>query len=64
MAQSAVTVRLDSEMKSQFDELCGQFGMKNIEVAKGLYIKTFLWDRTKGLVEYEFNNGSVYHRLQ
>ena len=51
-------------MKSQFDELCGQFGMKNIEVAKGLYIKTFLWDRTKGLVEYEFNNGSVYHRLQ
>lgn len=37
---------------------------KNIEGAKGLYIKTFLWDRTKGLVEYEFNNGSVYHRLQ
>ncbi len=27
MAQSAVTVRLDSKMKSQFDELCEQFGM-------------------------------------
>ena len=27
MAQSAVTVRLDSEMKSQFDALCEQFGM-------------------------------------
>ena len=27
MAQSAVTVRIDSEMKSQFDELCEQFGM-------------------------------------
>lgn len=27
MAQSAVTVRLDSEMKLQFDKLCEQFGM-------------------------------------
>ena len=27
MAQSAVTVRLNSEMKSQFDKLCEQFGM-------------------------------------
>lgn len=27
MAQSAITVRIDSEMKSQFDELCNQFGM-------------------------------------
>lgn len=27
MAQSAVTVRLDSEIKSKFDELCKQFGM-------------------------------------
>ena len=27
MAQSAVTVRIDSEIKSQFDELCKQFGM-------------------------------------
>ena len=27
MAQSAVTVRIDSELKSQFDKLCEQFGM-------------------------------------
>lgn len=27
MAQSAMTVRLDSQMKSQFDKLCEQFGM-------------------------------------
>ena len=27
MAQSAVTVRIDSEMKLKFDELCKQFGM-------------------------------------
>ena len=29
MAQSAVTVRIDSEMKAQFDELCNQFGMSS-----------------------------------
>ena len=29
MAQSAITVRIDSEMKSQFDELCNQFGMSS-----------------------------------
>lgn len=27
MAQQAMTVRLDSQMKSQFDMLCEQFGM-------------------------------------
>ena len=27
MAQSAVTVRLDSELKLRFDKLCEQFGM-------------------------------------
>jgi DNA-damage-inducible protein J len=27
MAQSAVTVRIDSELKSKFDKLCEQFGM-------------------------------------
>ena len=27
MAQSAMTVRLDSKMKAQFDKLCSQFGM-------------------------------------
>lgn len=32
--------------------------------AKSLYINKFLWSKTKGLVEYEFNNGVVYHILQ
>ena len=27
MPQSAMTVRIDSEMKSRFDELCNKFGM-------------------------------------
>ena len=27
MPQSAMTVRLDSQMKSRFDELCSKFGM-------------------------------------
>ncbi|MDO4957060.1 MAG: type II toxin-antitoxin system RelB/DinJ family antitoxin [Bacteroidales bacterium] len=27
MPQSAMTVRLDSQMKSRFDELCNKFGM-------------------------------------
>lgn len=27
MSQSAMTVRLDSQMKSRFDELCSKFGM-------------------------------------
>lgn len=27
MAQSAITVRIDSEMKLQFDKLCEEFGM-------------------------------------
>lgn len=27
MAQQAMTVRIDSQMKAQFDSLCEQFGM-------------------------------------
>lgn len=29
MPQSAMTVRIDSEMKSRFDELCAKFGMSS-----------------------------------
>lgn len=29
MAQQAMTVRLDAQMKSQFDSLCEQFGMSS-----------------------------------
>lgn len=27
MAQSAMTIRLDNQLKTQFDKLCSQFGM-------------------------------------
>ena len=40
MAQSALTIRLDSDLKMQFDSLCEEFGMStntafNIYVASG-----------------------------
>ena len=45
MAQSAVTVRLDSEMKSQFDELCGQFGM-SVNTAFNIFVKAVIRSRS------------------
>ena len=45
MAQSAVTVRLDSEMKSQFDELCEQFGM-SVNTAFNIFVKAVIRSRS------------------
>ena len=45
MAQSAVTVRLDSEMKSQFDELCEQFGM-SANTAFNIFVKAVIRSRS------------------
>ena len=45
MAQSAVTVRLDSEMKSQFDELCNQFGM-SANTAFNIFVKAVVRSRS------------------
>lgn len=45
MAQSAVTVRLDSEMKSQFDALCGQFGM-SANTAFNIFVKAVVRSRS------------------
>ena len=45
MAQSAVTVRIDSEMKSQFDELCEQFGM-SANTAFNIFVKAVLRSRS------------------
>ena len=36
MAQSAVTVRMDSEMKTQFDALCEQFYNQGLAKCAGL----------------------------
>ena len=45
MAQSAVTVRIDSEMKSQFDELCEQFGMSS-NTAFNIFVKAVVRSRS------------------
>ena len=45
MAQSAVTVRIDSDMKSQFDELCEQFGM-SVNTAFNIFVKAVVRSRS------------------
>ena len=45
MAQSAVTVRIESEMKSQFDELCEQFGM-SANTAFNIFVKAVVRSRS------------------
>ena len=45
MAQSAVTVRLDSEIKSQFDALCEQFGM-SANTAFNIFVKAVIRSRS------------------
>ncbi len=45
MAQSAVTVRLDPEMKSQFDALCEQFGM-SANTAFNIFVKAVVRSRS------------------
>ena len=45
MAQSAVTVRIDSEMKTQFDELCEQFGM-SANTAFNIFVKAVIRSRS------------------
>ena len=44
MAQSAVTVRIDSEMKAQFDELCNQFGM-SVNTAFNIFVNAVVRSR-------------------
>ena len=45
MAQSAVTVRIDSEMKSRFDELCEQFGM-SVNTAFNIFVNAVVRSRS------------------
>ena len=45
MAQSAVTVRIDSEMKAQFDELCNQFGM-SVNTAFSIFVNAVVRSRS------------------
>ena len=45
MAQSAVTVRMDSELKTQFDALCEQFGM-SANTAFNIFVKAVIRSRS------------------
>ena len=45
MAQTAITVRLDSKMKSQFDALCEQFGM-SANTAFNVFVKAVVKSRS------------------
>lgn len=45
MAQSAVTVRLESDMKSQFDALCAQFGM-SANTAFNIFVNAVIRSRS------------------
>ena len=44
MAQSAVTVRLDPEMKAQFDKLCAEFGM-SVNTAFNIFVNAVVRKR-------------------
>ena len=44
MAQSAVTVRIDSELKSQFDKLCKQFGM-SVNTAFNVFVSAVVMQK-------------------
>ena len=45
MAQSALTIRLDSELKKQFDSLCAEFGM-SANTAFCLYVRQVVRSRS------------------
>ena len=55
MAQSAVTVRIDSEMKAQFDELCNQFGM-SVNTAFSIFVNAVVRSRS---IPFTIKGGSV-----
>ena len=44
MSQTTFSVRMDSEVKEQFDEFCSQVGM-NTSVAFNMFVRTVLRER-------------------
>ena len=46
MGQTAVTIRMDSELKQQFDSLCNDFGM-SINTAFNIFVRSVV--RTKSI---------------
>ncbi len=45
MAQSALTIRLDSDLKRQFDNLCEEFGMST-NTAFNIYVRQVIRNRS------------------
>ena len=45
MSQSALTIRLDSDLKSQFDSLCEEFGMST-NTAFNIYVRQVVRNRS------------------
>ena len=44
MGQTATTIRLDAELKAEFDKLCDEFGM-SANTAFNIYVKTVVRQR-------------------
>ncbi len=44
MAQTATTIRMDSELKAEFDKLCDEFGT-SANTAFNIYVKTVVRQR-------------------
>ena len=44
MGQTATTIRMDSELKAEFDKLCDEFGM-SVNTAFNIYVKTVVRQR-------------------
>lgn len=44
MSQSALTIRLDSDLKTQFDTLCEEFGMST-NTAFNIYVRTVVREK-------------------
>ncbi len=44
MSQSAVTIRIDSDIKNQFDSLCEEFGM-SVNTAFNIYVRNVVRNR-------------------
>ena len=44
MRQTATTIRLDADLKAEFDKLCDEFGM-SVNTAFNIYVKTVVRQR-------------------
>lgn len=44
MGQTATTIRIDAELKAEFDKLCDEFGM-SVNTAFNIYVKTVVRQR-------------------